>query len=137
MEWCHSNTIEHSIQVQTLECRYTRHCHSQSIRIKNRIHNTPCKTRAVHCNDSEYTPTIFRTIQALAIASYIYSLQLVTGDINRRAVSPAGLLNQEGVQSAQKAKPSQLEHLPAGSGGGLQGHSTPLPEKFLLYTTGT
>ena len=57
--------------------------------------------------------------------------------MNRRVVSPAGLLNQEGVQNAQKAKPSRLEHLPAGSGGGLQGHFTPLPEKFLLYTTGT
>ena len=51
-------------------------------------------------------------------------------------MSPTGLLNQEGVQNAQKAKPSQLEHLPAGSGGGLQVHSTTLPEKFLLYTTG-
>ena len=58
-------------------------------------------------------------VQALAIASYIYSLQLVTGDINRRAVSPTCLLNQEGVQSAQKAKLSRLEHLPVGSGGGL------------------
>ena len=80
-------------QTNPLECRYTRHCHSQSIRIKSRIHNTPCKTRAVHCNDTMYTPTVFRTIQALAIASYIYSLQLVTGDINGRTVSPAGLLN--------------------------------------------
>ena len=58
----------------------------------------------VHCNYSEYTPTIFRTIQVLASASYIYSLQLVTGDINRKAVSPAGLLKKEGVQNAQKAK---------------------------------
>ena len=97
----------------------------------------PCKTRTVHCNDSEYTQTIFRIVQALAIVNYIYNLQLVPGDINRRAVSPAGLLNQEGVQNAQKAKLSRLEHLPAGSGGGLRGHSTPLPEKFLLYTTGT
>ena len=46
-----------------------------------------------------------------------------------RAVSPAGLLYQEGVQNAQKAKPSRLEHLPAGLGGGLRGHSTPLPVK--------
>ena len=52
-------------------------------------------------------------------------------------MSPAGFLNQEGVHNAQKAKPSQLEHLPTGSGGGLRGHSSPLPEKFLLYTTGT
>ena len=52
-------------------------------------------------------------------------------------MSYAGVLNQEGVQNAQKAKPSQLEHLPAGLGGGLRGHSTPLPEKCLLYTTGT
>ena len=79
----------------------------------------PIKTITVHCTYSEYTPTIFRTIQALAVDNYIYSLQLVTGNINRRAVSPTGLLNQEGVQNAQKAKPSRLEHLPAGLGGGL------------------
>ena len=66
----------------------------------------PCKTITVHCNYSEYTPTIFRTIQALAVDNYIYSLQLVTGNINRRAVSVAGLLNQEGIQKVQKAKPS-------------------------------
>ena len=73
----------------------------------------------------------------MELAIVFYSLQLVTGDINRRVVSPTGLLNQEGIQNVQKAKLSQLEHLPAGSGGGLRGHSTPLPEKFLLYTTGT
>ena len=145
MEWCHSNAMECNTQIQTWECRYTRHCHSQSISnhmntqksFKGNTAIKPCKTITIHCNYSEYTPTIFRTIQALAVDNYIYSLQLVTGNINRRAVSPAGLLNQEGVQNAQKDKPSQLEHLPASLGGGLQGHSTPLPEKFLLYTTGT
>ena len=89
--------MECSIQVQTRECRYTRHCHSQSIRIKVelevKVEVEPCKTIAVHCNHSEYTPTIFRIVQALAIGNYIYSLQLVTGDINRRVVSPTGLLN--------------------------------------------
>ena len=133
--------MECSIQIQTLEYRYTYHSDTQGKTIDSKQHKNPfgksCKTITVHYKYGEYTPTIFRTIQALAIASYIYSLQLVTGDINRRAVSPADLLNQEGVQNAQKAKSSQLEHLLAGSGGGLQGHSTPLPEKFLLYTTGT
>ena len=65
------------------------------------------------------------TIQALAVDNHIYSLQLVTGNINRRAVSPAGLLYREGIQNAQKAKPSQLEHLPAGLGGGAA-RGTPL-----------
>ena len=147
-EWCHSNAMECNTQVQTLKCRYTSHCHSQSISnpLKTNFRETdktlrstalkPCKTITVHCNYSEYTPTIFRTIQALVVDNYIYSLQLVTGNM-RRAVSSTGLPNQEGVQKAQNAKPSRLEHLPAGLGGGLQGHSTPLPEKFLLYTTGT
>ena len=53
----------------------------------------PWEDKTLQDKNSEYTPTIFRTIQALAIASYVYSLQLVTGDINRRAVSPTGLLN--------------------------------------------
>ena len=58
---------------------------------------------------------------------------------NRRAVGPAGLLNQGSVQKAQKAKLSQLRHLPADSGGGLWGtlHSFTweVPAVYYWYLT--
>ena len=44
----------------------------------------------------------------------------MTSHFNRRAVRPAGLLNQGSVKNAQIAKLGQLRHLPTDSGGGLR-----------------
>ena len=59
----------------------------------------------------ENTLAVYRLAATMAVQ--------MTSHLNRRAVRPAGLLNQGSVQNAHKAKLSRLRHLPADSGGGL------------------
>ena len=132
LKWCHSNTIECNTQVQTLHCRYTCHnythsCTGERQDTKETTRKQPWNTITIHCNYSEYTPIAYQFTKSFSREYLVVYRQAatiavqMTNYFNRRAVRPAGLLSQGSVQNAQKAKLSQLRHLPADSGGGLWG----------------